>query len=315
MRWGKLVPLVISLGLIVWLAQRTSLANLVRTIGSLPWKYLVPMTTALVIALYLWDALCMLTVFSAEGSRLSYLQMLKARGKSFLLGAWNQGLGQAAVAWEIARLQHSSVRAALTGSLILSWHEGLILSTAALAASPWVDYPGIAHVRGFCATLLAALLAAAWLLRLLPAKSWRWARERPWGAALAAWSYRRSLRLVLLRVVYFAMVGVYVPAALWLCGQGIGLATAAATVPLVLMASVLPSASGLGTRETALYLLLPSRQPDVIVAMGVLWSTGVIVVRLLIGLAWLWFDRSAVSGEAAPVQRQPLATVQVEKVL
>jgi len=78
---------------------------------------------------------------------------------------------------------------------------------------------------------------------------------------------------------------------------------------------VLPSASGLGTRETALYLLLPSRQPDVIVAMGVLWSTGVIVVRLLIGLAWLWFDRSAVSGEAAPVQRQPLATVQVEKVL
>ena len=57
------------------------------------------------------------------------------------------------------------------------------------------------------------------------------------------------------------------------------------------MATILPSASGLGTRETALYLLLPSQRPDVLVAMGLIWSSGVVVVRLGIGLAWLWLGR------------------------
>ncbi len=289
----KTLPLCISAGLIVWLASRIPISQLLRASAVLPWRCLSLMTVGLVAALYLWDVLCLLAVYAVDGRRLTYGQMLRARGRSYLVGALNQGLGQAAVAWETARVQGSSFAAALSRSALLAWHEGVILATAALVGAWWSNDPRAAHARGFCAVLLVALLTAALLVGLLPA-GWRRRLEGSrWGAWLSEWSWLRSFRLVLLRVVYFAIVGGYATAALWICGQGIGPAAALAVIPLVLMATILPSASGLGTRETALYLLLPSRQPDVLVAMGLIWSTGVVVVRLSIGLAWLWFDRRA----------------------
>jgi hypothetical protein len=260
------------------------------------------MTFALVVSLYLWDALCLQTVFSVGGNGLTYTEMLRARGKSYLVGAWNQGLGQAAVAWRVARARKTSFRAALAGSVILSWHEGVILSVAALAGSWWLGDPRLMRVRTFCWVLLTVLLAAAVILRLLPPAGKYWLDRRPWGAALGTWDFRHSLQLVALRIAYFGIVGIYVPTALWLCGQGISAATALAVVPVVLMASILPSASGLGARETSLYLLIPSPRPDVLVAMGVVWSTGVIIVRLLIGLGWLWFEHGAALRGVSPAQ-------------
>jgi hypothetical protein len=106
--------------------------------------------------------------------------------------------------------------------------------------------------------------------------------------------------LVLLRVGYFAILGSYVAVALRICALDVAPATALAAVPLVLMAGILPSASGLGTRETALYLLLPTGRPDVLLAMGLIWSTGMLVFRLGIGFASLWFDKC---GDDTPVAR------------
>jgi hypothetical protein len=291
--WRRAIPLCVSAGLIVWLASRISVAELLRASGVLPWQQLAAMTAGLVVALYLCDVYCLLTVFSVNGRRLTFGRMLRARGKSYLLGAWNQGLGQAAVAWDVASIQETSFTAALSRSLVLVWHEGVILSIAALAGSWWSTNPRTAHARIFCAALLAALLGLALLWSLLPA-GWRRRLERTrWGASLGQWTWRDSFRLLPLRVAYFAITGSYVAAALWICGEGITAATALAVVPLIVLAANLPSASGLGTRETALYLLLPSRHPDVLVAMGLIWSTGVVVGRLGIGLAWLWWEQGS----------------------
>ena len=112
--WRRLLPLCISVGLIVWLANRISVAELLRASALLPCQRLVPMTVGLVIALYLWDVLCLLAVFATRRDRLSYGWMLRARGKSFLVGAFNQGLGQAAVAWDVARVQGTPFAAALS---------------------------------------------------------------------------------------------------------------------------------------------------------------------------------------------------------
>ncbi len=289
--WHKAIPLCISVGLIVWLAVRIPAGELLQAAAVLPWQRLAAMTLGLVVALYLWDTLCLLAVFSVDHGRLTYFSMLRARGKSYMVGALNQGLGQVAVAWDIAKTQGMPFAAAMSRSLLLSWHEGVILTITALAGSWWTDNPRAVPDRLFCAVLLVLLLGAALLLGRLPA-DWRRRLERTrWGAWLSEWGWRRSFRLFLLRIGYFGIVGCYVTAALWICGQGIGVATALAVIPLVLMATVLPSASGLGTRETALYLLLPSQRPDVLVAMGLIWSTGVITVRLTIGLAWLLLGR------------------------
>jgi len=258
LHWRKMLPYCISAGLIVWLTSRFSTSEIIRAFAVLPWQRLLPMTVGLVIALYLWDALCLLTVFSVADWRWTYRRMLRARGKSYLAGAFNQGLGQAALAWEIARVQGTSFAAALSRSILFAWHEGLILATAALTGSLCSEGPRPGHVRTLSVVILVVVLGGALLLGLLPASRRRYLEGTRWGAWLRDWSWRRSCRLVVLRIAYFAIVGTYVVSALWVCGQRFAPTVALAVIPLVLMATVLPSAAGLGTRETALYLLLPT---------------------------------------------------------
>jgi hypothetical protein len=50
----------------------------------------------------------------------------------------------------------------------------------------------------------------------------------------------------------------------------------------------LPNFAGLGTRETSLLLLLAPPEPAVLLAMSLIWSTGMILFRFVIGLAHLW---------------------------
>ena len=65
----------------------------------------------------------------------------------------------------------------------------------------------------------------------------------------------------------------------------------ASTIPLVLLADGLPSVAGLGTRDTALQLLLSPDNPEALLAMSLIWSTGLVVVRSIIGLAHLWIGQ------------------------
>jgi hypothetical protein len=300
--WRNSLPLWISLGLIVWLIHRISLDELLRAAASLPWQLLAPMTVGFVIVLYVWDVFCLLTVFAGNGKPLTYSQMLRVRGRSYLAGVLNQALGQAAVAWDVARIQGTSYIAALSRVALLGWHEGVMLATVALTGSLWTDRPEAMRARLICVILLALLLGTALILGLAPAASRQRLQRTRWGEWLQSWTWRRSVRLVLLRGVYFAIVGSYVALALQICRVSVRPATALTMTPLVLMASVLPSASGLGTRETALCLLFRSAPADVLLAMGLIWSSGVIVVRLAIGLTWLWCGERF---ELHPIEVQP----------
>ena len=290
--WHKLLPFSISLGLIVWLICRISPGGLLHAATLLPWRLLAPMTLGLVVVLYLWDVVCLLTVYSDENRRLTYLQMLRIRGRSYLVGAFNQGLGQAAVAWEAARIQESSFIAALSRSVLLGWHEGVLLAAAALGGSLWIDRPEIASLRFFCAVFLFFLLSGALLIYFLPRSRRRRSAAHAMGRLAQFVDVAPLFPFDSLAPAYFAVVGVYVFLALQICKVPVQPAAALTLIPLVLLASVLPSASGLGTRETALCLLFQPAPADVLLAFGLIWSSGVIVVRLAIGLAWLWYGKS-----------------------
>lgn len=166
----KTLPVWISIGLIVWLIYRVSLDDLLRAAARLPWQVLAPMTAAVVIVMYFWDVVCLLTVFAGNGKAVTYSQMLHLRGASYLVGAFNQGLGQAALAWDVARFQGTSFIAALSRSVLLGWHEGVVLAAVALAGSLWTDRPEVAHIRSLCIVLL--------LFRLAIGLTWLWCGER-----------------------------------------------------------------------------------------------------------------------------------------
>jgi hypothetical protein len=104
---------------------------------------------------------------------------------------------------------------------------------------------------------------------------------------LAGWSLRRSLRLVPLRIGYFAILVVYAAMALAICHISVDHEVVLSTIPLVLLADGLPNFAGLGTRETSLLLLLAPPEPAALLAMSLIWSTGMILIRFAIGLAHL----------------------------
>jgi hypothetical protein len=89
-------------------------------------------------------------------------------------------------------------------------------------------------------------------------------------------------------VLFYGILLGYAATALAIEGFRIDRAVVLSTVPLVIIADGLPSVSGLGTRETALVLLLKPPEPEVLVAVSLVWSSGMLVGRLLIGIFHLW---------------------------
>jgi len=242
------------------------------------------------LALYLWDGLCLQAVYTTEGSPLGYRRMLHIRGLSYLLSALHCQLGQAMVIWNVARHQGGSLVATASRGILLLYHDGVILISAGFVGA-WFSTSGPAPgIRIFCGTALALLLGLAAVVTLSPASLRHRFQNTRWGNWLVAWTWRHSLRLFLLRIVYYAVVGMYATLALRICGVYEDHATVLSTIPLVLVADSLPSISGLGTRETALYLLLGAEHREVLVAMGLFWSLGLLLVRLAIGLIHLWFS-------------------------
>ena len=293
-RWRKTLPLLFSVGLISWLVSRISVDNLWRAAAAVRWQLLllVPVTAAMVVLVYLWDAYCLPIVFASGNARLSYGCMLRLRGRSYLLSALNQGLGQAAIAWSVVRIQGMPLLAGLSRSIVLACHDGFVLSTAALAGSLMSDNPQAAHVRPFCTVMLAALLGAALFLGVLPTAWRRRVQQTRWGAWLDGWTWRTQRPLDPFANRLFCHPGKLrrgcftnlLPGGCPCHGVGHHSPGLDGQRPSQRSRASAPA-------ETALYLLLPTGRPDVLLAMGLIWSTGMLVVRLGIGFAWLCLSK------------------------
>jgi hypothetical protein len=286
-----IASLGISAGLLAWLVYRISPQALAHAAAEVNWKLLAPVTALMVVALYLWDAVCLPIVYRVDDNRLSYWRSLHLRGLSYLAGAFHYELGQAALAWGMARTQSTSVVRMLWRSVLLLYHDVVVLLGLGLAGSMFSSDPRVERIRPIVAAAFTGALAIAILFWLLPA-TWR---AKVWGTKLdelfAGWSLSRSLQLIPLRCVYFSIFAVYAAIALEIVHVPVDHEVVASTIPLVLLADGLPSIAGLGTRDTALQLLLSPDNPEALLAMSLIWSTGLVVVRSIIGLAHLWIGQ------------------------
>jgi hypothetical protein len=283
------MPPVVSAGLLLWLVYHVSAPALVAAASQLDWPRLCLVFSVMVLALYFWDGVCLRWLFAEPGLRLSYGQVLRARGSSYVASAVNYELGQGMVAWELARAQGTSMVAALGRCLLLAVHDVAVLLTLGLAGSLWIDSTIARGIMGFCAIGLAALLSFGLLACLLP-RTWR-ERWTIGGGRLwpRSWTWGRSLRLSGLRGVYYAIILAAVGVGLEVAPVPLGRQVIFGAVPVVLLADGLPiSISGLGTRETALLSLIHAPQPAALLAFSLIWSAVLMTGRLLIGLANWW---------------------------
>jgi len=289
----NIVPVLISAALIAWILNQVSPSELLDEFRGLNWRVLVPATAIMVGALYLWDTVCLQALFATRKGVPPYGRMLHVRGIAYLVGVVNYELGQGMVAWAMARHQATSFLSALSRSVVLAYHDLVVLLGLGLVGSLLANDPRATFVLWFCLVGLGLLGTVPLALIVMPPNQKERFKRTRFGAWLDDWTLGRSVRLALLRGVYFAILMVYAWVGLEVCSVNVDLMVVVSTIPLVLVADALPSVSGLGVRETALTTLLnpPAELQAAVVALSLLWTTGMIVGRALIGLGNLWLPR------------------------
>lgn len=291
----QMLPLLGSITLLSWVLSRLSVADLIAAFGQFNWPLLIPLTLALVLFTFLWDAVCLQRLFSGAGQPLAYPLVAHARGLSYLFAVVNFSFGQGLLAFILSRARQISFIEAAGRCVVMAYVDVLtLLSVGVLGASLSSD-PRIRHVPLIAGLALAGLLSLVAVLKVYPGQAIRRFRMTPMGDAahLLDWSWGQLLKLSGLRLVYFSGSILYLWTALRIAGFGIGPLVAISVLPIIAMLEGLPlSVGGLGTRETALVLLLDPPQPELLVAFCLVWSGSFISGRMLIGLVSLWHPRS-----------------------
>lgn len=306
------VSAVLLAGVVWWVTPERLLAAL----AVLDWRLLAPATAVMVLALYLWDALCLPAVYREEGQRISYWHALHLRGLTYLAGSFNYELGQATLAWGMARLQGATIAHMLARSILLAYHDVVVLLTVGCLGSLLTDDSRVVRLRPYLWLALAISLLVGFLVWILPTRVRVWLRRGDKNSILDGWSLLRSLQLLPLRFIYFGILLVYGAVALSICRLPVDWQVVFSTVPLVLLADGLPSFAGLGTRETMLLMLLsPVEGNPTLVAMSLFWSTGMIVGRLLLATAHLWLQRTRYGVSLGGVAEMPSEIAQAERSL
>ncbi len=278
----------LSAGLLTFLVRRVSFERLRYAATELNWRLLIPLTVLMVLLLYVWDAICLPLVYRVSEQRWGFWRSLHLRGSSYLGGAINYELGQAILAWSAARMQGTGLVRMLSRSVVLAYHDIVVLLAMGLFGAMFTEELQIVRIRPAIATGLGVALALAacfWLLPKIVGPRWRYERVH---LLFDGWNLKKSLLLVPLRVIYFGILVVYAAVALRICGLEVDRHVVASSIPLVLLADALPSLAGLGTRDASLQLLLNPKDPAVLLALSLIWTAGLTIVRSLLGLAHLW---------------------------
>lgn len=291
-----LLPLAGSTALLAWLLSRFSLADLLAAFGQFNWPLLIPLTLLLVLFTFLWDSLCLQRLFSAAAEQpVDYPLVAHARGLSYLFAVVNFSFGQGLLAFVLSRARQISFADAAGRCVVMAYVDVLtLLSVGVLGASLSSD-PRVRYLPLFAGLALAALLFLVTMLKVFPTRALTRFRKTPLGDAthLVDWPWRWLCKLAGLRLIYFSGSILYLWTALWVAGFAIGPLVAISVLPIIAMLDGVPlSVGGLGTRETALVLLLAPPQPELLVAFCLVWSGTFILGRTLIGLFSLWHPRS-----------------------
>ena len=230
-----IASLGVSAGLLAWLVYRVSPQALAHAAAEVDWRLLAPATVAMVFALYFWDAVCLPIVYRVDDNRWSYWRSLHLRGLSYLAGSLHYELGQAALAWGMARTQNTSVVRMLSRSVLLA------VPRRRRAARPRLRRIAVQRRparRAHAAARRDCVCCRDRDRDLCFGCCRPHGATKVWGTKIdelfAGWSLARSLQLIPLRCVYFSIFAVYAAVALAICHVPVDHQVVASTIPLVL---------------------------------------------------------------------------------
>lgn len=285
-RGKHILPLPVSIGLIAFLVWKISPEKLLAAFRQQNWPMLVLATVVQVVALFLWDSVCVWWLFSQPDRRLPFGKALRIRCDTVIWAAINLEVGQAAFAWKISKTLGVPLTNVASYCVLLTLFDSGSLMSLALVGSFIHPTPLTSKLRWICVAILCGLATLAALIKFLPER-WRgWLNRRSWGDWIKWFDWRSALTLWGLREIMFLLVLVYAGVCLAICRLAVNASTVVGVIPFVLMAESLPGTGGLGERETALVYLYPDgdNHRATLMCFGLIWSTMVIVGRVCISL-------------------------------
>ncbi len=245
------------------------------------------------VAIWFWlESAAFAYLFTRFNAPVSWAEARSLRGMTYLLTPINWNAGTAGIILHLRRSKSIGAIESTSSMLFYGLVDGMVLAgLALLGISLLPESPEIAPLRRIAASIVGfevALLA----LFMAPAPDWRWLRRLRGLAIFRTYGLAR-LRdlawLILLRGAYFSIfVGFF-----WLGSHAFGVAlpfgVAMASMPVILLAAVLPiTPAGLGTQQaTILFFYAPYGDPAAILAFGLAFPVVVTLARCLLGLPYL----------------------------
>ncbi len=256
---GRLLPWVVTLGILVYLSRTISLSETVAKFKmAAPWT--LPVLAVLVFGVYLADSFAIWRTFGWFVTRLSFREVLVVRGATYVLALVNYVVGQGAIVYFVKRSRGVPVvRSSSTVLLIMGIHILilLLLTTLGLFLAP--NLPG--SLRNVVFAGHAALLGYVVLLIVRP----RFLVARPildvcFSAGLAG-----HLRAIAVRLPHTLSLVFFTYTTLLAFNVNVPITQAVLYLPVVYFIAVLPiSAMGLGTTQAAMIHFFAAYAPGTV---------------------------------------------------
>lgn len=288
------VPPLAAAGAIVWIACTVRWEAFARAFAGRPiGRYLV-FSTAMLLADWLCETWALRWTLGRVGARLPYRELACVRGATYLVGALQYYLGQAAIlAYLHGRAKLPLARAAGMMLVVAGLNLDLLVAvaTVGLLAQP---HP-LPWVRPLAAGVILSTAGWAVLLAWKPRRAVERTALAPFfelglrghGLGLAAWS------------PYLAVQVAWYAATLYFFGVPVPAATALTCIPVVLASTALPlSMQGIGLPQVAAVYFFAGFATGGdgaarVAAATLVMSTVTLVVQVALGLAVLPAARRA----------------------
>jgi uncharacterized membrane protein YbhN (UPF0104 family) len=288
----KVAPWAIAATILYFLFSRVPLADAWAAAREADLALFIPLMAGAVLLWFLIDSAAFAFLFTRFNARLDWVEARSLRGMTYLVTPINWNLGTAAVILHLRSSKNIGAIESTSTMILYQMVDGVVLGSFALVGL--ILLPGSSEIPSLKNVVAGFVVFQFVSLGLLVS---RWPRfqifDRIRGIGLfrshkaAVW--RDIALLTAMKGLYFGVfIGVY-----WLGGHAfdvqVPLSLAAAATPVILLAGALPiTPAGLGTQQAAmLYFFAPYGEEASILALGLTFPVALLVLRALVGLAYL----------------------------
>jgi len=243
----RILAWVVTAGILFLLFRRTPVKEVVAAArGAASWE--VPVTLALVAALYICDTFAIWKTFAWFVAPMPFVDVLLVRGATYLFAALNYNVGQGAIVYFVHKKTGAPVMRAVATVLLMMGINVLallFLASIGLLAAPEVPRA----VTTIVAVAYVGLLIYVVALLIRP----RALVSRPLFDVVLGAGIGGHVRALMVRLPHIGALFAFQLALLWGFHVAVPVVTAMAALPIVFLAAALPiSVQGLGTTQAAM---------------------------------------------------------------